>query len=235
MGLFINNKEHLDLYKEDDVKNMNNQATFRSDAFTEAAEKQRHAFNLLNEKHAELQNQLHKHKRTQTDRWNYAGKQLEEIMENQLQQNQFENNVLASIQRLGQLNEELQNDLNEKRQLNEELVGKIERLNLSNSVISERLEKVDKDQVLLLSKMDTQIEKQKHFAITLDEQTVAQSEISERLEKQEGFLEKLAHQLNFLRSVIFERSHFITEKIDNSYQLTTTYLSKMKDKIKQSD
>ena len=232
MGLFINKKEHLGLYKDEEVKPVSNQATFHSDSFTEAVVEQRQAFELLNEKHKELQKQMRKHSRIQTDRWQSTGMQLEEIIEKQLQQNEFKTNVIESIQRLDQLNEKLQNEIEDKRRLNEELVLKIESLNHSNNEISERLEKVDNDQAKLLTRMDTQIEQQINFSKVLEEQTILQHEMSEQLNQHEGLLEKFSHQLNFLKSVLFERTHFIAEKIDNGYEMTTTYFNKWKDKVK---
>ena len=108
----------------------------------------------------------------------------------------------------------------------------MEDLNRSNNEISEPLEKVDNDQTKLLTRMDTQIEQQMNFSKVLEEQTIVQNEMSEQLNQHEGLLEKFSHQLTFLKSVLFERTHFIAEKIDNGYELTTTYLNKLKDKVK---
>lgn len=235
MGLFINKRVHVDLFNEENGIQGSNQDVFRTDAFTQAVEEQRTAYNLINEKHDELQKQLRKQKRIQSDRWSAAGLQLEAIIDNQMQHNQFESDVKESINRLNRLNEGLLSDLDEKRRSNEELVAKIERLTLANNNFSERLEKIDGDQALLLAKMNSQIAQQHLFSETLNEQTNVQGKIAEKLEQQEGLLEKFAHQLNFLRSVIFERTHFLADKIDNSFQLTTTYLSKLKDKAKQSE
>lgn len=232
MGLFINKKEHLGLYKDEEVKPVSNQTIFRSDSFTEAAEEQRQAFKVLNEKHSELQKQLRKHRSIQTDRWITTGIQLEEIIENQAQQIHFKTNVIESIQRLDHLNEKLQNEIEAKRKLNEYLVLKIENLNRSNNEIAERLEKVDNDQAALLTRMDTQIEQQMNFSKVLEEQTIVQNEMSEQLNQHEGLLDKFSHQLNFLKSVLFERTHFIAEKIDDGHKLTTAYLNKLKDKVK---
>lgn len=235
MGLFINKRVHADLYNEENSMQGSNQDVFRTDTFTQLVEEQRKAFDLVNEKHDELQKQLCKQTRIQADRWSATGLQLDSIIDNQMQHNQFELNVTESINRLNRLNEGLQADLDEKRRLNEEFVAKIETLTLVNNEFSERLEKIDGDQALLLSKMNSQIEQQHLFSETLNEQTKVQSNIAEKLEQQEGMLEKFALQLNFLRSVIFERTHFIADKIDNSFQLTTTYLSKLKDKAKKSE
>src|SRR5690606_31196587 len=140
-----------------------------------------------------------------------------------------------TLERLERKPKDLQKMLETKREMNEALVAQINMLNQSNVDIADRLEKSDADQEKLLTKMDAQLEKQAQSSFTLEEQKTAQTEIAERIELHEGLIEKMIRQMDFLKSVIFERSHFLAEKIDKSYQLTTTYISNLRGKSNQSE
>jgi septal ring factor EnvC (AmiA/AmiB activator) len=229
MGLFFNRKNHTDVYKGKSIDEKN-QAIYRSDSLSEAMLEQQRAFETMNEKYSEMEKQLQKQRRIQSDRWETTGMRFEEIMDFHTQHRQFEQEAIDTLMNLERKHTELQKVLDNKRKANEELVEQINMLSQSNAEIAERLDKFDADQEKLLTKMDAQLEKQDQFSLSLEEQRTVQTEIVERIEQHEGLLEKMMRQLDFLKSVIFERSHFIAEKIDKSYQLTTTYMSNVRGK-----
>ena len=234
MGLFFNKKNHTDLYKGNDIAERN-QAIYRTDSLSEAMKEQKKSFDMMNEKYSDMEKQLQRQRRIQSDRWKTTGMRFEEILDYQSQHRQFEQEAIETLERLDRKHKDLQKILDNKRRMNEELVEQINMLNQSNNEIAERLNKFDADQEKLLSKMDEQIVKQDQFSLSLEEQKINQTEIVERIEQQEGLLDKMMRQLDFLKSVVFERSHFIAEKIDKSYQLTTTYISNIRGKSNQSD
>lgn len=234
MGLFFNKKNHSDLYKGDSISERN-QAIYRTDSLSEAMNEQKKSFDMMNEKYSEMEKQLQKQRRIQSDRWITTGIRFEEILDHQSQHRKFELEAIETLERLERKHKELQKMLETKKIMNEELVEQINMLNQSNVEIADRLEKFDADQEKLLTKMDAQIEKQDQFSFTLEEQRTAQTEIAERIELHEGLIEKMIRQMDFLKSVIFERSHFLAEKIDKSYQLTTTYISNLRGKSNQSE
>lgn len=234
MGLFFNKKSHSDLFKGDNIAERN-QTIYRTDSLSEAMKEQKKSFDMMNEKYSEMEKQLQKQRRIQSDRWRTTGIRFDEILDHQSQHRQFEQEAIETLERLDQKHKELQRMLENKRKMNEQLVEQINMLNQSNAEIAERLDKFDADQEKLLTKMDAQIEKQDQFSLAMEEQKTAQIEIAERIEQQEGLIEKMMRQMDFLRSVIFERSHFIAEKIDKSYQLTTTYISNLRGKSNHSE
>ncbi|MDN4607886.1 hypothetical protein [Sporosarcina highlanderae] len=223
MGLFFNRKNDLKIY-EGDTTNDRNQSVYRSDTVTTALEEQRKAFEIMNEEYAELAKQLQKQKKIQSDRWKTTGIRFDEILENQSQHHHFELEAMQTLAHHDKQNKELQNVLEKKKKMNEEIVQQINQLSQSNSEIAERLEKFDADQELLLKKMDEQIERQQQFSVSLEEQKITQSEIVDRIDRQEGLVDKLMRQMDFLKSVLFERTHFIAEKIDKSF----SYISERK-------
>ncbi|WP_060210151.1 hypothetical protein [Sporosarcina koreensis] len=233
MGMFFNKKNHSDLYKGDHIA-AKNQSIYRTDSLSEAIKEQKKSFDKMNEKYNEMEKQIQKQRRIQSDRWRTTGSRFDEILDHQSQHRQFEQDAIATLERLDLKHKELQKMLESKRRMNEELVEQINMLNQSNAEIAERLDKFDADQGMLLTKMDTQIEKQEQFSISLEKQKTAQIDMATRIEQHEGLIEKVMRQMDFLKSVIFERSHFLAEKIDKSYLLTTTYISNLKGKSNQS-
>ncbi|MFS0688324.1 hypothetical protein AB1K89_03605 [Sporosarcina sp. 179-K 8C2 HS] len=234
MGLFFNKKNHTDLYKGDNIAERN-QAIYRTDSLSEAMKEQKIAFDTMNEKYSEMEKQLQNQRRIQSVRWKSTGRRFDEILDYQSQHRQFEREAMETLERLDRKHIELQKMIENKRRMNEELVEQINMLTQSNAEIAERLENFDIVQEKLLTKMDAQIEKQDQFSLSLEEQKTAQNEIVERIEQHEGLIEKMVRQMDFLRSVIFERSHFLAEKIDKSYQLTTTYIGSLRGKSNHSD
>lgn len=214
MGLFIN--KNLNLFEGTRPSEETNQVTYRSDSLSELMAEQKRTLETMKNQYKAIEKQVGKQNRIQTDRWTVAKMRIEEVLENQEQQYQFEQEAIASIERLGRKNEELQEILDKKKSLNEELVSQIEILTRSNEQIVERLDKFDMDQEVILTKMDEQLEMQNQFATSLHEQQTVQTEIVDRLENQEGLMDKILRQLDYFRSVLFERTHFISEKIDKS-------------------
>ncbi|MCM3710144.1 hypothetical protein [Sporosarcina luteola] len=234
MGLFFNKKSHSDLYKGDNIAERN-QSIYRTDSLSEAMIEQKRSFDMMNEKYGEMEKQLQKQRRVQSDRWKTTGIRFEEILDHQSQQRQFEQEAIGTLERLDRKHIELQKLLESKRKMNEDLVEQINMLSHSNAEIAERLEKFDIDQEKLLTKMDAQLEKQDQFSHSLEEQQALQTQLAERIEQHEGLIDKMIRQMDFLKSVIFERTHFIAEKIDKSYQLTTTYISNLKGKSNHTE
>lgn len=48
-----------------------------------------------------------------------------------------------------------------------------------------------------------------------------------RLDTQEALLDKLGRQLNHVRSILFERTNYLVDKIDEGYKLTSSYVYKL--------
>ena len=58
----------------------------------------------------------------------------------------------------------------------------------------------------------------------IKEQKENQQEVLTRLDNQEALTEKALRQIGHLRSSLFERTNYLAEKIEDSYQLTSSYL-----------
>lgn len=229
MGLFIN-KKHENLFKSDKQIEEINQTVYRSDTLSEAIEEQKKAFDLMNVQYSELEKKLARQRRMQSDRWKSTKMRFAELMESNEARYRFEDDAVQTMKRLDKRNEELQKTLMEKVALHEALSAKIDVVNESNAEIALRLERFEEEQKELLSKMDLSMRKQEKMVESLEAYKNSQETIAERVEQQEGLIDKLLRQMDFLRATLFERTHFIAEKIDKSYQLTSSYFRHGKDK-----
>ena len=79
----------------------------------------------------------------------------------------------------------------------------------------------------LILKMDQQLELQKKMEIQVLKHENNQDEVISRLENQEALSEKMGRQLDSLRSSLYERTHFLAEKIEESYSSTSSYINKL--------
>lgn len=70
-------------------------------------------------------------------------------------------------------------------------------------------------------------ESREQVAKQFSQQETVHQVLINRLDSQEGVTEKMVRQLDHLRGVLYERTNFLTEKIENSYTMTTSYLAKL--------
>nr|WP_263328260.1 hypothetical protein [Neobacillus sp. Marseille-Q6967] len=76
----------------------------------------------------------------------------------------------------------------------------------------------------LTSQIDEQLEWQKSMTEKFLKQEDFQAEVLSRLDKQEALTEKIFRQINHIRSILFERTNYLAEKIDEGYKLTSSYV-----------
>lgn len=82
-------------------------------------------------------------------------------------------------------------------------------------------EKYSEQHEALTSKIEHQLSAQ------ISKQEDFQQEIIKRLDKQEAITEKLLRKMDDFRSILYERTNFLTEKIEQAYDSTSAYLFHM--------
>ena len=60
---------------------------------------QKKAFDMMNEKYSEMEKQLQKQRRIQSDRWRTTGIRFDEILDYQSQHRQFEQEAIETLER----------------------------------------------------------------------------------------------------------------------------------------
>jgi predicted nucleic acid-binding Zn ribbon protein len=77
---------------------------------------------------------------------------------------------------------------------------------------------------LIIHLLKTQEELQKQLSEKISKQEDFQTGVLNRLDQQEALTEKIFRQLNHIRSILFERTNYLAEKIDEGYKITSSYV-----------
>lgn len=93
--------------------------------------------------------------------------------------------------------------------------------------VIESLERYEGKNEELVMKMDQQVALQQQITAQIDEQEKNQHEIVNRLENQEALSEKMLRQIDNFRSILYERTNYLAEKIEKGYNSTSSYIYKM--------
>jgi hypothetical protein len=90
--------------------------------------------------------------------------------------------------------------------------------------ISTSNQKYAEHEELIIHLLKTQEELQKQLAEKMSKQEEFQTGVLTRLDQQEALTEKIFRQLNHIRSILFERTNYLAEKIDEGYKITSSYV-----------
>ncbi len=245
MGLFMNEEQHPELFKNPEDVQAKNQGSYQYNEWTEFLIEQKRANEELNQAFLIL-HQLHQRQdRKQAQRWSEIGGQIEELREINFQREAFEKFALELLEKLeGQQ----RNGVELEAERNREIFDRINVIDLSNQEIIQRLEQLGVTE----EKMVTQVEetqgklsqqllelreeamnkiveqetKQQIMDKQMEKHDAHHQEVIERLEKQEAISEKIMREIQHIRSVLFERASFLAEKVEHGYKLTSAYFQK---------
>ncbi|WP_423802132.1 hypothetical protein [Neobacillus sp. SAB-20_R2A] len=192
MSLYINKREHPNVFENKQTIKAPNQSYSRQDFLTELIKEQEKANAALRKTLRELQIQTIKQEESQTSHWNDIGSQL------------------IDLQKSSQSHQEMMR-MQEKFQ--EEIADKLNRLAVFQKEVTEKLNSQEDFQNQISAKMN----KQEEF----------QEDVLKRLDHQEALTEKISRQLNFIRSILFERTNYLASKIEDGYKLTSSYVYKL--------
>lgn len=127
-----------------------------------------------------------------------------------------------------QANVSLLNAINEMKHqyLNQEVVQASNLDKISNQLneISTSNQKHTEYEELIIHLLKTQEELQKQLSEKISKQEEFQTGVLTRLDQQEALTEKIFRQLNHIRSILFERTNYLAEKIDEGYKITSSYV-----------
>lgn len=110
--------------------------------------------------------------------------------------------------------------------LNQEVVQAThwDKLALQLSELRSSSEKHKEYEELIIHLLKTQEELQKQLSEKISKQEEFQTGVLNRLDQQEALTEKISRQLNHIRSILFERTNYLAEKIDEGYKITSSYV-----------
>lgn len=148
-------------------------------------------------------------------------------IEQQLRQLTASNGEMT--QRLDQhttVNEEMVSRLDQYQTLQLEISQQLEQFSIVTDEVMNRLEQLGGSHEEVMNKMDEQHTLQQTMANQVSAIEETQKELVDRVEGQEGVMDKLMRQVNHLRSILYERTNFLEEKMEKAYEYFSQIYSK---------
>lgn len=196
MGLFMNNEQHHGMYKNSEEINEPNQTTFRRDHLVELLKAQQINHDVLHKSIQKLSMLSEQRENKQSIEWQGIISRLSGLEKANNQQEQQTFQMMEQLIALTDENKKLQMMMENERISDLEIVNQIKQHSLNNEKLSQQI----------------------------IEQKESQQEVLTRLDNQEALTEKTLRQISNLRSSLFERTNDLAEKIEDSYQFTSSYL-----------
>lgn len=227
MGLYIDNQKHPDVFKNHGQIKEPNQQSFRSSQLSEMFEEQQKMNEALQHSFNELKGMLEEQSKKQTGQWKYFGSRLQDLKRGNQQHKETEGQMLEWLEKLDDRSSKLQSILEDELTAKQGLEEHIHQFMNTNQEIVERLDHFDSANAQLELKVDEQLNLQKQIVQQMSEQEEKQGQVLARLENQEALTEKILRQIDHFRSILFERTSFLAEKIDAGYKITSSYIGNL--------
>lgn len=227
MGLYINRDNHMDIYKNDRKIDEPNQGFFIRNHVEEMIKEQKSINDSLHRSFHRLKWLQQQNEYKQSGQWQEIDGKLKELKEINQQHEKLEEQVVTQLKKLENENSKVQHLLENgqlsKQELSEQLTG----IGQTNQLIVTKLEAYGAENEKLASKINQQGEMQQQLSEQISKQEENQEEVMGKLETQVALTEKITRQIEYFRSILFERTSFLAEKIENGYQLTSAYVAKI--------
>lgn len=226
MGLYIN-QENMDIYKNNKKIEEPNQGLFIRNHVEEMIKEQKRINNSLHRSFHRLKWLQQQNEYRQSGQWQEVDGKLKELKEINQQHEKLESQVISQLKKLESENHRVQQLLGDGQLSKKELSEQLTAIGRTNQLIVEKLEAYGEENEKLASKLNQQGEMQQQLSEQISKQEDTQTEVIEKLEIQEALTEKITRQIDYFRSILFERTSFLAEKIENGYQLTSSYVAKL--------
>jgi chromosome segregation ATPase len=226
VSIFINTNSHPNLFKNNGSIEEPNQSFYKSDYLKELLEEQNRVNEALQKSMKSLRISFQKQRYHQDSRWRDVVQDMNLLKENTKHREEFEKQTREWITMLERNSQELHRIAHENSTVNQDILKEIYRIHQSNEEIMQQLMKLDTTNENFSHKIGEMTEKQELMAEQVSTQHEKQDKVLDQLENQEALMEKSNLQLTNLRSILFERTGFIADKIEESYKLTSSVLYK---------
>jgi len=224
MGLYINQNDHQQIYKNNKKIKGVNQSYYKRDYLTELLKEQQKRNHILHQSISAIKTLNQQQQSIQVERFENLVNQLYKIEQ---KNNQNEQNYYKMINQLEQLereNKKVQQLIQHDQSFEKEIKNEIQSLSTTHQKILNQLET---NYNAFEEKINEQQNDQKKISTQLNKQAENQQKLTNRLDNNEALLEKVMRQIEFIRSSLFERTSFLAEKIENGYFITSSYLTQL--------
>lgn len=109
----------------------------------------------------------------------------------------------------------------------EEMLQHMKNLLDSNQKLIEKIKQQERQNDLLSEQMSELLNKQENMKNSIESQVEEQKKMQQKIEDHEALFDKVSRQLSNLRSIIYERTHHLAEKLEDHYDFTSTYVHQL--------
>ncbi|WP_018930817.1 hypothetical protein [Gracilibacillus lacisalsi] len=191
MGLFINQSEHQGVFQhKEEIEDIPNQSYFKTDYFAEIIQAQKNFNESLTKEVKDIKRRHQQNEFTGFRKWKELSSRLEHLYNKTANHDKFELEVRKWLQMLDEKNQEIISQLSDYKSSSEQLSSQVNEMHMLHQQMAEQISKQDEKQ----------------------------DKVLDSFENQEALLEKTFRQLDNLRSILFERTYHIVEKIENSWK-----------------
>ncbi|TRM11005.1 hypothetical protein FH966_04290 [Lentibacillus cibarius] len=226
MGLYMNRNEHPSVYKNDMAIPEPNQGYFHKDTFSEMIQEQKAVNKQLSDAFQELKRMNNEQNRATSGKWQEINRQLHMLNQRKQAQETFEHQTLEWLQTIEKNNNKLAAILEHDDARKQETATRIDALSQSNREIAARLAAYESTNSSMNEQLGKLAERNEQLSRQLSKQDQTQDNVLDRLENQEALMEKIHRQISEFRSILYERSSHLAEKIEDSCNVTASYVYK---------
>lgn len=223
----MNSTGHPDVFKNNDELFGHNQEHFKIDPVLKWMKEQQESNDSLHRQLITLETLMKQQKKLQSNQWQTIRGRLNTLMDNGAQYEQFSDQVIQSLAKLETENKWFHKELTNEHVVNREMMAEVQNISESNQEIAHRLEGLASASKELSTQLNEQLIHQEKLSEQLINQEDTQQEVLSRLDTQEGLTEKIVRQMDYFRSILYERTNYIAEKVEESYNLTSSYMARL--------
>ncbi|WP_186575854.1 hypothetical protein [Aquibacillus kalidii] len=223
MGLFVNKYDHPDVFKNECTIKEPNQGIYKKNYLTDLVEEQQ----KMNEELNKLKKSYNQQTSNQSYQWNNLLAELEDLRERNDAQVKFEQDALEWFSKLAKESKMMQNEQGQEKEVTQHLVEEVNKIADMNHEIVQYMQSQEAKNQHLTSEINEILGLQEQVVSKISTQADDQTTIQHRLDNQEALMEKLSRQVTDFRSILYERTNHLAEKIENSLNLTSSYLYKV--------
>jgi len=210
MGLYIN-ENHYNIYKNNNELMEPNQGYFIKNHVAEMVEEQRQINQSLHQSINKLNHLYRIQEEKHLNRWDQVEKQYNEMNQHQID---VENRFLTKLKQLDESHNRLLRLVEQDQLSKQKSQVEIKNFRKTQDEMLEVLNTYSLFHGEVTRKLDEQILAHKHMEQKLDSHEKEQKQVIHRIENQEALSEKIIRQLEHFRSILFERSSYLSEKLE---------------------
>ncbi|GGJ54486.1 hypothetical protein [Virgibacillus salexigens] len=227
MGLYINRDNHTTIYEHEEARKEPNQRFFVRNHTTEMVKEQQKVNAALQQSFNRLNRLVAQQDVKASTRFKEVSKRLNQLKELHTEHDQVEQKVMQQLHHLETTTANLENVLNDHQLSKQDYHKQMDMLKDSDEKLMEQLKMSEQANADVAKRVEAHLELQEGLVERVNNHDKKQKETNARLENQEALTEKMVRQLDNIRSILFERTNYLAEKIEDGYQLTSSYVTKL--------